>query len=325
MVTLALIGDVMLGRGVNEEIAYRPPESLWGTALPVLQAPDGVIANLECAITQHTQKCRIPKVFHFRANPEAVNVLRSANIRCVSLANNHTLDFQEQGLLDTLHHLDSVGIRYVGAGRNLSEATTPLLIEIGGLKIGIIAFTDNQPEFAADRDRPGTHYLEIRADPATIGLIASGVHQVRHAGAKLILLSVHWGPNMVTRPPRRFQAFAHAVVECGVDLVHGHSAHLFQGIERYRQGLILYDTGDFLDDYAVDPELRNDWSFIFLVEATETGLQRLQMRPVQLHYARVDLATGKEFDHICDRMQQLSTMFGTELIKTSEGLGACLQ
>ena len=69
-VTLAFIGDVMLGRGVNEEIAQRSPESFWGNVLPILQGADAVIANLECAITQHTQKCsRTPKVFYFRAEP----------------------------------------------------------------------------------------------------------------------------------------------------------------------------------------------------------------------------------------------------------------
>jgi poly-gamma-glutamate capsule biosynthesis protein CapA/YwtB (metallophosphatase superfamily) len=111
LITLALVGDVMLGRGVNEEITNRSPESSWGSVLPILQSADAAIANLECAITSHTQRCqRTPKVFHFRADPLAVEVLLAGNIRCVSLANNHSLDFDDQGLLDTLHYLDSAGI-----------------------------------------------------------------------------------------------------------------------------------------------------------------------------------------------------------------------
>lgn len=82
----------------------------------------------------------------------------------------------------------------------------------------------------------------------------------------------------------------------------------------------MYDTGDFLDDYAVDPELRNDWSFIFLVEADEVGPTSLYTIPVCLRYARVDLATGYEFEAICNRMRILSSELGTDLQQTHEGL-----
>lgn len=95
-VTIAFIGDVMLGRGVNEEIKEQPPEFFWGDVLPILQQADAVVANLECAITKHQQQYRrVPKVYHFRADPAAVDLLRVANIRCVNLANNHILDFEE--------------------------------------------------------------------------------------------------------------------------------------------------------------------------------------------------------------------------------------
>ncbi|HBY94419.1 MAG TPA: poly-gamma-glutamate biosynthesis protein, partial [Chloroflexi bacterium] len=99
---LALVGDVMLGRGVAMEIERRPPESFWGDTLPMLRGADLVIGGLECAITTHRIPwTRTPKVFHFRAPPKAVDVLLASGIRCVPLANNHTLDFEEQGLLDT--------------------------------------------------------------------------------------------------------------------------------------------------------------------------------------------------------------------------------
>ncbi|MEH2309063.1 CapA family protein [Nostoc sp.] len=97
-VALAFIGDVMLGRGVNEEIPQRSAESFWGDVLPILRGVDAVIANLECAITQNTQECRrTPKVFHFRADPAAVEVLRAANIQCVNLANTAKRNKSIQG------------------------------------------------------------------------------------------------------------------------------------------------------------------------------------------------------------------------------------
>ncbi|BAZ53965.1 poly-gamma-glutamate biosynthesis protein [Nostoc sp. NIES-4103] len=320
-VTLAFIGDVMLGRGVNEQMKRKSPESLWGDVLPILRGADAVIANLECAITQHTQEwSRTPKMFYFRADPTAVEVLRTANIQCVSLANNHILDFNDQGLLDTLKYLDATGIRHAGAGRDMSQATTPIIIDIAGLRVGMIALTDNEPDFAATKDSPGINYLEIIPNPLTLSLIESAVVQLRQAGAKLVILSAHWGPNMVISPPPHFRQFAHAVVDSGVDIFHGHSAHIFQGVENYKQGLILYDTGDFLDDYAVDPVLRNDWSFVFLVEVSDRGLYKLRLIPVILQYAQVDLAKTEEFTAICHRMLGLSAAFNTNIFPTAEGL-----
>ncbi|MBD2525831.1 CapA family protein [Nostoc sp. FACHB-133] len=325
-VTLAFIGDVMLGRGVNEEIPRRSAESFWGDVLPILRGADAVIANLECAITQNTQECRrTPKVFHFRADPAAVEVLRAANIQCVNLANNHILDFDDQGLLDTLKYLDAVGIHHAGAGRDISQATTPVIMDIAGLRVGIIALTDNEPDCAATKDSPGTNYLEISPNLLTLSLIESAIAQLRQAGAELIIFSAHWGPNMVISPPLHFRQFARALVDRGVDIFHGHSAHLFQGVEQYKQGLILYDTGDFLDDYAVDPVLRNDWSFVFLVEVSDHGLYKLRLIPVFLSYTRVDLAKGGEFTAICQRMQFLCTNFNTNIIQTTEGLEVNLE
>src|SRR6059058_2005009 len=114
---LALVGDVMLGRGVAEEIARRPPESFWGDTLPLLREADLVVAGLECAVTTHPVPwTRWPKVFHFKTPPQATDVLRAAGVQLVSLANNHVLDFGVQGLLDTLDHLDAAGIAHAGAG-----------------------------------------------------------------------------------------------------------------------------------------------------------------------------------------------------------------
>lgn len=321
MVSLALLGDVMLGRGVRDEILHRPPDSFWGDALPLLRSADAAIANLECAITRHSRPWwRTPKVFHFRAEPAAVAVLQAGNIRCVSLANNHSLDYEAEGLLETLRHLDEAGIRHAGAGRDLQEALAPVMFEVAGLKIGFFAITDNEPPFAARSDRPGTAYLDVAFDARALHCVAEQVAWARRYGADLIVLSLHWGPNMVITPPPEFQAFARAAIDRGVDLIHGHSAHVFQAVERHGKGLILYDTGDFLDDYAVDPELRNDWSFLFLVELAEKQLYRLRLLPVRLTYAQVHLAKGPEFEAICSWMQERCAPFSTSLMATGEGL-----
>jgi poly-gamma-glutamate capsule biosynthesis protein CapA/YwtB (metallophosphatase superfamily) len=318
---LALLGDVMLGRGVAEEIAHRAPASFWGDTLPLLRQADLVVAGLECAITTHLVPwTRTPKVFHFRAPPQAVHVLRAAGVRLAALANNHTLDFEEQGLLDTLAALDAAGIAHAGAGRNLAEARWPALVEVAGVRIGMVAFTDNMPEWAAGPDQSGINYIAIRPGLATLHIVEQAAWDARNQGAEVVILSLHWGPNMRQRPPAHFQQFARATLERGVDLVYGHSAHLFQGVEIFRGKLILYDTGDFLDDYAVDPLLRNDQSLVFFVDLDAQGVRGLYMVPVRLGYAVVNRALGADLEAICTRMCALSAELGTHLERSDSAL-----
>src|SRR5665647_2401331 len=162
MLTLAFTGDVMLGRLVNERLESMQPEEVWGDVLPHLEQADLRIINLECALTTHLQPwTRTWKMFHFRADPEAVRVLQAAHIDACALANNHILDYEEQGLRDTLRILNASGIRHAGAGANDKEAAAPAIIEMHGVapsRVALLSFTDNEPDFAAGSEHPGTNY-----------------------------------------------------------------------------------------------------------------------------------------------------------------------
>ena len=319
MTTLALCGDVMLGRGVNETLGAARPEEPWGDVLPLLDSADLRIINLECAITAHKQPwSRTPKVFHFRADPLAASrVLEAAHIDACSLANNHTLDFEERGLLDTLGHLEAAGIRYAGAGRDGEEAARPALLEGG---VALVAFTDNEPPFAAGPGKLGTNYLPVSVESEVLRRVGEAIGAAREAGARTVVFSNHWGPNMVERPREVFRRFARAVVDLGADVYYGHSAHVFQGVEIYRGKPILYDTGDFIDDYAVDPRLRNDRSFLFRVSVEDGALKRLELFPVVLPYARVERARGTEWEAILYRMVSLSAEMGTAFDRREDQL-----
>ena len=199
---LAFIGDVMLGRSLNDEYGKRSPDSFWGTTLKVLTEADAVLANLECAITLHKRQWqRIPKVFHFGAKPDALKVLKSGNIKYVSLANNHILDFEEEGLLDTLQYLDETGIAHAGAGINLRQAMQPALLTVrkdtpGELRIGVISLTDNEPPFGAAPDKPGTWFTKINTKAETLRQIQDNTQNHQSQGKK--------GPQMHTCQNNRF-------------------------------------------------------------------------------------------------------------------------
>ena len=317
-ITLALTGDVMLGRGVNEALRSALPGEPWGDLLPLLLSADLRVINLECAITEHERPwSRTPKVFHFRADPSAVEVLRAARVDACALANNHTLDFEEKGLLDTLAHLETAGIRHAGAGRNLEEAAQPVLLDGG---VALVAFTDNEPPFAASPETPGTNYLPVSTEPEVLRRVEEAIGAAREAGARTVVFSNHWGPNMVRRPKAAFRRFARAVVDRGADVYYGHSAHVFQGVEIYRGKPILYDTGDFIDDYAVHPDLRNDRSFLFRISMEDGDFRRLELFPVVLPYARVELARDEEREAIFALMEALSAEMGTFFDRREDSL-----
>lgn len=298
-VQLGFAGDLILGRKVDAEVVGGlPPAEMWGDLRPRMLATDAMIGNLEGPITTHPVKWHRWKAFYFRADPLALNALAAGNFKCVALANNHILDFGDQGLADTRNHLEAAGIAFAGAGIDADQAMQPALFSAGQMRVGLISITNTVPAFAARPDRPGTNYWKIRTDRETLGRLAKLVDDLRQAGAELIVLSIHWGPNYRWWPPRRYRAFARRAIELGVDIVHGHSAHLLQAVEFHRRGVILYDTGDYVDDFIVAPGFRSDYSFLFLVEAGPDVMPGLRMVPAKLTVARVNIARGADADAI---------------------------
>ena len=136
--SLAFVGELMLGRGVDAMAGTRPPEDFWGDVAPLLGDADSVIGNLECPITETAERCkRCPKSLRFRASPKAIDILKAGNIGAVCLANNHMLDCEVAGLMDTLAHLDRAGIARARAGKNARDAARPALFKTGGVTVGM--------------------------------------------------------------------------------------------------------------------------------------------------------------------------------------------
>lgn len=306
MVLLALMGDVMLGRLVDEDTAQLPMSYVWGDTLSILQKADFRLINLETTLTSCEKA--VPKVFNFRARPTRVHSLTEAHIDVVNLANNHSLDFGFNGLFETLETLDKAHVKRVGAGKNADEARRPVILNRGSISIGILGCTDNEPGWIAGEDKPGVHYVDI-ADPKSL---IRDVKELRKR-VDFVILTIHWGPNMREHPDALFIKFAHMMIDNGVDIIHGHSAHIFQGVEFYKNKLILYDTGDFIDDYRVDPVLRNDRSFLFLIEVSKQKIEHLFLIPILISNHQANLAKGEDFEWAKSRMQQLSKEFGMVL------------
>ncbi|MEA5387932.1 CapA family protein [Haloarculaceae archaeon H-GB11] len=321
---IGLTGDVMLGRLVDERQRRRAVTSVWGTVLDRLQRLDGLLVNLECCLSDRGRPWRrTRRAFHFRANPAwAIPALEAGGVDACALANNHVLDFEVPALYDTLDHLDEAAIARAGAGRDRDDALDPAVLSVDGLDVAVVSFTDNTPEYAATATSPGTAWIDVDVDDAeTRGTVEEELARAAARDPDLLIASLHWGPNMVTAPPERFREFGRWLVAQGVDLVHGHSAHVFQGIEVVDGRPICYDTGDFVDDYAVDPDLRNDRGFLFELSVTTDGdLRELRLVPTQIDDCAVHEADPAVARWSRERMIARSAPFGTTFERDGEHL-----
>jgi len=305
-VKLALAGDTMLGRSVEDILLRDPQASLFSPALvSAVEEADLFLLNLECCISTRGTPWPDPyKPFFFRAPPVAADVLARLGVDCVTLANNHALDFGYEALVDTLEHLDRVGIAVVGAGRTEAEAHRPALLAAAGVRLAVVGVTDYPAAYAAGPDRPGVAYADLRA-----GLPTWLVGTIARCAADVVCVTPHWGPNMAAAPLPSTRAAAAALVDAGATLVAGHSAHVFQGVEPPT----LYDLGDFIDDYRTDAHLRNDLGLLFIVSLGRRGPEALEVLPLKLSYCRTDLATGEEAEWVRRRFVAACRAFETEV------------
>jgi len=303
-VTIALAGDTMLGRRVAERIVGSGPKHLFADeVIELTRGADLFVLNLECCISARGTPWPDPnKPFFFRAPPQATNVLTRLGVDCVTLANNHVLDFGPVALLDTLAHLREAGIAWVGAGRNRDEARAPAILEANGLRLGVIGCSDDPAAYAASAGAPGIAYVDLRR----------GLKWLPDAIARLdvdaVFVTPHWGPNMASEPLPHVRRAAADLRASGATLVAGHSAHLFQGVE----SAILYDLGDFVDDYAVDRR-RNDLGLLFFVTLDKQGPIRVEAVPLKLEFCHTRLADGEDADWIRDRFRSACAALGTEV------------
>lgn len=311
---VVLGGDVMLGRGVAQRMQVRGASWPLGPVSDFMRLADLVIVNLECAITDSLVHWGgAPKAFYFGAPPMATQVLEEAGVSLVTLANNHVLDFDLEGLQDSLRLLDHAGIAHAGAGADLAAALAPAILERGGLRFGVVAYCDHQADFAAGPNEPGIAWIDLNDEVLALEQFETALEAVKRAPVDWPVLSLHWGPNMELRPSARFVRLARAAVDMGWRIVFGHSAHVFQGIELYRGCPIIYAAGDLVDDYLVDQELRNDRQCLIELDLERDRLRNILLHPVRIARCRTDWAEGADFDAIAQRARVLCAEMGTKV------------
>lgn len=258
----------------------------------LLDEADLVVGNLECCISTTTQPWPSPtKQFYFRAPPAAAEALAELGVDCVTLANNHSMDYGDTGLMDTIDRLASVGIDVVGAGENALRARAPLVVDAKGMRIAVLGATDHPAEWAATRGGPGVAFANLSAGvPAWL---RTRIEMLAQA-CDVVLVSPHWGPNLARVPVPYVHRAAQDLIDAGATLVAGHSAHLSHGTAER----VIFDLGDFVNDYAPHPQVRMDLGAVWLVELDAAGRPvRARVFPTMCREGQVALAHGADRHH----------------------------
>ena len=302
---LALAGDTMLGRGVAELLRTEPATQLFAAEVAeITRGADLFVLNLECCISDRGERFPDPgKPFFFRAPPAAAGALAALGVDCVTLANNHALDYGPRALLDTVGHLDEAGIAWVGAGPDVATARASRTLAGAGARLRVIGVTDHPAAYAATSTRPGVAYADLWREGVP-GWLREAARPGPDADATLV--TPHWGPNMHAAPVSHVRAAAAALVDAGATLVAGHSAHVFHGVAPP----VLYDLGDFIDDYRVDDTLRNDLGLLFLVEI-DSEVRSIEAVPLRLDYGHTRIAPTRDAELIARRFAERCAAEGT--------------
>ncbi len=246
-VELVAVGDIMLARLVGERLdAFGLLYPFEGEGLqPLLHGADVAFGNLECAISERGVKQ--DKGYNFRARPAVTTTLTYAGFDVLSLANNHTGDYADVALTDTLKLLDEAGIAAVGAGETITQAHACRMVAANDLKLGFLAYNEIGPSwFAAEADSPGSAWME----PARM---AEDVAACR-ALADVVVVSVHWGIEYTPYATDAQQQAAQALADAGAALVLGHHPHVVQGLGFYPGTYVAFSLGNFIFDQGLSAE-----------------------------------------------------------------------
>lgn len=316
-------GYLTLARHASGIIPHTVPfPYVWGDALAELERrqPAARVINLETSVTRSDAPW--PKGIHYRMHPDNVGVLTAAGIDCCVLANNHVLDWQREGLAETLATLQRARVAVVGAGADLDAAQAPATLPLGrdARLLVFAAATDDSgvpAAWAATEARPGVHRLPDLST-RTAARIAALIRRHRRPGDR-VLFSVHWGGNWGYAIPRAQRAFAHALIDAaGVDIVHGHSSHHPKAIEVYRDRPILYGCGDFLNDYegieGHEP-FRAELGFMYFptMDPATGRLRELVLVPTRIHRFRVNTANAEDRAWLLAMLRRECRPFGCEV------------
>ncbi len=216
--------DVGLPLTVGEDYAYP-----YSNTVQYFTEDEYTLANLECTLSDRDMYSS-GEVFSFKCPSAFVNILVEGGVDFVTMANNHTMDYYEQGRDDTCEALDSVGIPHVNEDEHIIVETP------NGLKLGVYSCYN-------------TYHPEDKWDSCE-----AAIKEMRSDGADIVICMFHWGQELYYTPNENQVDMAHRCIDAGADIVYGSHPHCLQPIEEYNGKLILYSMGNWVFGGSTAPK-----------------------------------------------------------------------
>ena len=208
--------------------------------LTIMNSADVMCVNNEFTFSDRGNPLE-GKMYTFRAKPERVSLLSEMGVDLALLANNHVYDYGEESMIDTFDTLESAGIGYFGAGRNLEEAMKPYYVEADGITIAFVAAS-----------RAEKHKMTPQATETEPGILRCydtelflNVIREADANADIVLACVHWGTEYSTVLEEAQLTTGKLYLDAGADAIIGSHSHCLQGMEFYDGKPIIYSLGNF--------------------------------------------------------------------------------
>jgi poly-gamma-glutamate capsule biosynthesis protein CapA/YwtB (metallophosphatase superfamily) len=234
-VVIEAVGDITFGEQVGQYGARYP----WTNVAATLRTADITVGNLETSVS--TRGIAADKQYVFRGSPSSlVPLARQAGFDVLTLANNHSVDYGRDALVDTVRSVHAAGIQPIGAGVDERRARLPAIVDAGGLRVAFLGYSDVNPlGFPAGPTTAGT----ARADTAAI---ATDVHAALRR-SDVVVCYFHWGTELHPEPDARQMQFAAACLQAGASVVLGAHPHVFGPVRRPTSAtLVAWSLGNFV-------------------------------------------------------------------------------
>lgn len=283
-VTIRAIGDVIIDQPTldncaivkNEEYDFSPLFELVGG---VMADADWTMINIEGTLRKHSKYGYMgyPQFF----TPHSIlDDLKAVGVDMLTMCNNHALDGWYDGLKMSLDYADAAGLAHVGAYRTQAEYDTPEIYDIGGIKVGMVNYTQFTNSMESQCDPEATIYgMRLMRNADYEGDIAD----LKNAGAEFTIAIMHWGTEYVQEPDDDIEAIARRLVAAGVDLVIGGHPHVVQPAEyvtatqadgTQNTALVIYSLGNF---YSEHRKSNTDNGVIFEFTLSDDGQGGIEM------------------------------------------------
>ena len=299
--TITFAGDILMdpGYSAGDALTKQGAEGSFDEeALSIMRDADLFVVNNEFAYT--SRGTAVSKQYNFRADPKNAQILKDMGADLVTLGNNHTYDYGEEGLLDTLDTLDSAGVPYIGAGKNLEEASAPAIYTIDGFRISLvnaesILFNSGPPAQCAQEGKPGTF------DCYRPEMLFEAVRKAKEQSDYCITV-LHWGSEGKSTPNEKQLMLSRGAAEAGADLIIGGHPHVLQTIGRAGTVPVVYSLGNYLFHSGT-----YDTGVIQAVfRPSEKRLESLRFVPMQCRNMKVFTLSGSEKERLLKYMRSLS-------------------